>query len=692
MLPPTPRSQPLLQDLIRILPYTSLAQRKDIMTALRVGSIPRHNIRLRKKFGGRYRDKFIAVPSAHDTTTYVSWDQFWEFTIAPLVRSPVRRSILSVYLRTMELENDDEGRMAVQDAVVKEIQATQEERPAILQYPFFYSRQDCLDHKMHPDLPYRPVTMLWMRHKLLQFKKDLRDILLVPQCGFKTVGIDSCYELEKSLYPHLPDFQRPNRRNYTTADLEAYWSETGNQVEGVCEVRYAWKFNDLKPRVYYSIGASAFYAARYVHSIFDRLQKVFRSSDPRRRYTFIQFPFIDFDQEIFAIYDYASFTSKLADFRRFISELARFLDVRCWIFDTAVGMRRDNVQDILERYNSVCNTEGHFSIQRVIGGPKDDVTKVIVLHHMVAGMLGVFGNITGSTSLHGMVGIASTGDERRINTIGDDAAGVWRKDEFEDYQIIEAVRSIGEIAEEKFEIWDTDQKDQEEHDSWHYTKRPIGVDHGIVTNSSMPEFPMIGQAMHHFPRHITLIRGTLHSRRAMFVKQTCRFMTNIATRELDDEDVEMVLSILRKCYQMLSLPARGSLPMKYAKPCDGVYPMELLCVPRLSVESIREGWWTVLRRDVNMTGIINLPVVVGEDELPMAFTRGVSFIHRAEKVVNVLVKIGKVRCEGLFEDRMITDETLAILDDILLGKRTRLYRYTVVEDCDQWYSYREWRA
>jgi len=76
----------------------------------------------------------------------------------------------------------------------------------------------------------------------------------------------------------------------------------------------------------------------------------------------------------------------------------------------------------------------------------------------------------------------------------------------------------------------------------------------------------------------------------------------------------------------------------------------------------------------------------------MAFTRGVSFIHRAEKVANVLVKIGEVRCEGLFEDRMITDETLAILDDILLGKRTRLYRYTVTEGCDQWHSYREWRA
>jgi len=75
-----------------------------------------------------------------------------------------------------------------------------------------------------------------------------------------------------------------------------------------------------------------------------------------------------------------------------------------------------------------------------------------------------------------------------------------------------------------------------------------------------------------------------------------------------------------------------------------------------------------------------------------SFTRGVSFIQRAEKVVNVLVKIGKVRCGGLFEDRMITDETLGILDAILLRKRTRLYRYTVVEDRDQWYSYREWRA
>jgi len=40
----------------------------------------------------------------------------------------------------------------------------------------------------------------------------------------------------------------------TSRDLERWYYETGYQVGGITEMRWAWKFNDLKPRAYYCMG------------------------------------------------------------------------------------------------------------------------------------------------------------------------------------------------------------------------------------------------------------------------------------------------------------------------------------------------------------------------------------------------------------------------------------------------------
>jgi len=486
------------------------------------------------------------------------------------------------------------------------------------------------------------------------------------------------------MYPHLLGPERPGRKDYTTGDLEAFYRESGRKVPGSCEVRYAWKFNDLKPRIYYSIGAEAFFAARYVWAIFDRVQRLFRGSNPNSRYTFIHFPFIDFDEEVFMIYDYASFTSRLADFKRFVGEMAVFLDVECWIFDTAVGMKKDNLRQILEEYNRVCNMDGRFSIHKLPGSRSD---QAIILHHKVAGMLGVFGNITGSTSLHGIVGIMSTGEENRINTIGDDAGGVWKKDMSID-QIKEAIRSIGEIADEKFEIWEQGQEDIEEDDSWHYTKRPIRIENGIVVQGWLPEFPIIGYSLPRYPDHITIRRESLIIRRRTFLKQTCRFLTSCAFRQIDDSDVQMILDILKDCYYRLSLPVGGSLPKRYSKPADGrPFPDEVLCVPKLSEETIRRGWWQVLKDEADRSGVIRLPATEARDDLPEVLVEGHTFRHEGNPVLSVLRNIGVVRSEVLYEDRLITEETLELLDSILLGQRHRLYQFTVLEDYPAWTSY-----
>jgi len=70
------------------------------------------------------------------------------------------------------------------------------------------------------------------------------------------------------------------------------------------------------------------------------------------------------------------------------------------IFDTRYGIIEKDLGDIVSHYNDVCNSEGAFDVSRVITFP--DGSDRLVLHHHVAGMLGVYGNITGSTALQGL--------------------------------------------------------------------------------------------------------------------------------------------------------------------------------------------------------------------------------------------------------------------------------------------------
>jgi len=655
------------------------------MTVVRVGQNIWNSTRLKRNLRAKYIGQSFNIVHGTGSMTTVHFDDFWKHIIAPLMDSPIKRSILSSYVRSSRLCSDEEADIVIAESITKEVQATQGDVVPRLQYPFFYSREDCLRHSIHPDLPFRPIVSLDIRTHFHNLRRFFSNRLLYPQCGTKLVGLQSSENLEARLYPSSLDYGRPNRK-YSTADLEAYYADTGMYVDGPCEVRTAWLFNTGKPRIYYAIGASCYFVARYVHEIFDRIQRMIRCCNPNTRYTFVHFPYINFDEEIFMIYDYASFTSKLGDFPRFCEELAIFMDVDVWLFDTHYGVKKESLKHLLLEYNRVANINGEFDVIQLPGTKGARV----ILNHKVAGMLGVYGNIVGSTALHGLVGYISTGDVNRINTIGDDAGGLWSRWDMTVEHIREAIRCIGEIADEKFEIWEEDQNVNELFDGWHYTKRPLSVEDGIIVQKWMPDFPIVGLAADKFPKHITKTMD-FHERRKAFVKQTCRFLTSCSNHSLSDEDVGLVTDILRSCYTKLHLPYKGSLPNRYAKPNDIAYPMEFLCVPPLSEESIREGWWTILKRDADRSGLLSLPVVEAPDQIPDVLDIGVTFVAKADKGLTLLQKIGVVRMEALYEDRLISDESLDILDNVMSGKIPRLYRYVGLVDYPPWTTFCIWR-
>jgi len=679
-------------DLNQLGRSLSLLQKKEVMTALRVGRVPRHSRRMIRD--GVLRRSRLSLVHLRDIygneTGTITMHDVWHI-LDSYLQTPVRRSLLSLVLRGSPIRQD-EAELAVSQGIEKEVSVTQRlDLFPSLNFPFLLPWNQAVHTTFHPDLPFRPSLIAQLCHKFLRWKTTtVPSMFLVPQAGYKSVGIETRDNFLRQLYPNTPSWELPNRI-VSTADLEALYCHEGVIIEGPCEMRYAWKYNDLKPRVYYAIGGSAYNAAKYIKPFFDSICNMSRSTSPRTRYSFAGFPSIDFTTDVFLIYDYASFTSRLVEFKSFVAELALYVKgVKVKAFDTNQGVIEVDAGKLLDFYNEVCNIDGEYSLTR-LSKTKDDQPTVLV-HHFVAGMLGVFGNIVGCTALHGIVGIQICGTDDQGNFIGDDAGILVQVDEyFTKDSIFTGIRVLGDIADPKFEIFEDTEESFELSDAWHFTKRPIGVrDYGIY-QEWMPEFPILPQARGQRLDHVTLGLPKLDIRRRIFLRQTVRFLNSLHTHRhlVEESDWDMVLTILRKIYVELRLPIYGCLPKKeYAVGTIRPYGDPHHVVPPLSYDVLERGWWTVLKeKELADSGTFFLPRFTDRDPLPAVLEAGFSFNYGGDRVLSVLEKCGVVQKVVEREERLATEETLELLDLYLTGEIRPVYTYYVLEDYPPWSSY-----
>jgi hypothetical protein len=656
------------------------------MTMLRVGGSHRTNLRVRNRLSSMKRESVIQPTS--------SGLRVWSYTeimtmIDPLLRTPVLRSLLSLLLRSIPLADESDAFDSISSGIAKELQTTQQTtKHATLCYPFLTDLATSISMPMHPDLPFRPFLSAAIYHRLLRWKERLRNKLLLPQCSFKSVG-----DISRDNLLHMAhvNFTEGFKQPVSTADLERFYAETGQRVSGPCEVRMAWKYNDLKPRIYYAIGADAYFAARYTWEIFDSLQRSFKCSDPRTRYQFHRFPMIDFDQEVFMIYDYASFTSNLADFPRFVAELGVFLKgTGARLFDTHRGIVEIDLSHLLDTYNNICNIEGEFDISKVVH--LEDGSSRLILNHHVAGMLGVYSNITGSTALHGLVGMTIAGTEDRINTIGDDASGVFDTSRMSIDETKDCIRIIGDIAEDKFEVWTEDQCTEEDGIGWHYTKRPLNIEYGVVDTGWMPDFPIYPVLLSECDRVHTVQEKKFDERRRIAILQSIRLLESMRSHVglIDDTDIQIVLEFLTWLYGLLRIPVNGSLPSRsyHSIASRTSYPDKFLASPVLVEESITVGWWKTLTETMQSdTGYLTLPVCEDDRYVPEVMMAGQEFTARGSKIFGILEKIGVLSKEQMIEEVLVTEESLERMEQIMIGELHSSYRYTVLQDYPQWTSY-----
>lgn len=362
------------------------------------------------------------------------------------------------------------------------------------------------------------------------------------------------------------------------------------------------------------------------------------------------------------------------------------------VFDTFDGVQWIDASTLFHQYNDACNDQPEFDISRVVEDlePDDD----LALHvHRVSGMLGVYGNITASTILHGLVGMMIAGSEDRINVVGDDAAIVTDDADITFPELKDAVNTCGEVHDEKFKTWMEDQQVVEEHQGWHYTKRPINRDLFQILQNWMPDFPIFREVLGQFDKMHTTPELQLIERRRLFIKQTCRLFQTLHrhSSSLSEEDIEVVLSVLEPVYLRLRLRLSGSFPSKhnYSQATHGPYPDPIYCTPALVRESIMLGWWPYLREELPRDGIITLPILTGEDPLPDEFHCARQFQSRGSKALALMEKIGVVHKERMTEDLTVTDVVIQRLHYLVEKKIFPVYRFTILRDYPPWASYVE---
>lgn len=453
---------PPVQDLVRAIHYMPIPVRKALITLCRVRSPYNPRSRAYTRLVQELKQPFTTyTPIAMEITLIdllPPCDQF--------ISSPILSGLISMLVRNIPFYHRDEVVALTLSSVEKEVKASLEVYPhPVFNWESVLSNSAYTRHStvLSDGYPLKPEVHDAIYEALLSTKHVLSSRRLYPDYSRKTLGLRatrSLLDLDRQL-----GYVTPN----TTQGLETMYHHEGIRVTGPTEMRTAFKYNDIKPRTYYARGPDQYYDSRYIQEIFNVIVDSLSTTHRFHRFH-TNFLEMTSDETLF-IYDYASFTSTLFEIRRFTAALAEFYkDTWVEIIDTNLGKQMINLGEMMNTYNESCNVDPSYDIG-VYCDPYSGEDPISISHN--CGMLGVPGNISSCTLLHGIHLIVLL-MHLMGKVIGDDALakGVVSSRSEVHY----ALSALGNIASEKMEFWDDREFDEEYDpniDAWHYTKRPI---------------------------------------------------------------------------------------------------------------------------------------------------------------------------------------------------------------------------
>lgn len=406
---------------------------------------------------------------------------------------------------------------------------------------------------------------------------------MLPTFGKKTLARSSCEVLSNRLQLESVDY------HLTTQDLEYYYSKTGEELTGPSELRSSWKFGDLKARVYYAMGATHYFASRYMKYISYRLTYALECTNPRFRYNVSRLD-TTFDDDgdlriVLVTYDYKSFTTTLEELRYFVSFLADFfLTTRVFLMDLFSGPFHDDLGDLLHRYNNACNIRPSFDTFRLAEflGVEDTYESTR------GGLLGVNGNINLALLLHGLH--LSTFDDNPASksVVGDDSLVKVRPQEVE--RLINHVNDLIPLPDDLAIHPDKFKMMLDEHNlpfeevpgalplPWQYLKAPLSFSGSEIRLLPKLPFPNLALVFSLSNRFRTTFPATLDQVVHKFLSQLSTWFTacnrcfgdvkedkSILSDFAASHDFVLVRHVLLVSYKRLGLDPQGSLPGRFVK-------------------------------------------------------------------------------------------------------------------------------
>jgi len=449
-------------QLLQTLPSVPIPLRKVLLAMTRIQRYPRKGSRVLE----RYRTEWYTMVQMTDSTGKThGWGTLLNL-VEPLFAidlTPTFAGFLSSCIRSAPYQDYSSVEEALESAIRKEIAAsiTVIQRGKVNYKPILSKTADRAE-EVFEGVPGNSEVASQIYRSFCQSREALRHSTVFPKVSKKTVGPESTKDIQETLR-YVPYDKRFEEVEPSIKLIERIYHLTGIQIKGAVELRSAWKFNDLKPRVYFAQGGDVYPSTKFVQPIFNTILEHFDMVHPLHRFNPPEEGILPSD--ILVIYDYTSFTSSLDEIKSFIKEIADFYSgTEITVVDTNTGPRTQDLGELLHEYNRTANHYAYCDVTKLLS--LDDPT---FIRH-TCGMLGVPGNISSCTLLHGIFTAFVVQSTKKSRCVGDDARLHWGGQHT--YDLYLQLASFGDVARDKMESW-TKEEAYSLDNAWSYCKRPL---------------------------------------------------------------------------------------------------------------------------------------------------------------------------------------------------------------------------
>lgn len=676
-----------IRRILQTMPYLSIDQRKAVLACTRC-QIPVIMGSTLERQLGHILDTVPLIPIGLDGLefSHIDFRIFINSVTDSIINKPIICSLISLVTRIAPYDDESWIPDYILSLTEKEVAAAIElYHPETFDYSAImtYNRSDII---FSSRLPHDQDICKSIYLCLARARSTLSGMTLWPDFGTKLVGL----EAEKHFWEiyNASGLEFMSDKEYTgvsTADTIRLYVETGEKARGPVEMRSSWRYNDLKPRVYYARGGDTLFASLYIQNIFNTLVDAFPECHRFNRFQEPEDHILGPD-DVSLIYDYSSFTSTLHEIVNFIDALAEFMDgTFLTVIDPVEGPKQMSVGELLKEYNRICNDHPEFDTSRVLG------SEYGILHHL-CGMLGIPGNIFSCTLLHAIM-LRIIAGLKRSRTVGDDGK-IYTKNgltpEGERYisDLFYQLESIGRLNLSKMSVFPYQDLDFDDLSAFAYqfVKRPY---YRIDTRMQIGELlllPNCAFIQKFADRFHQCIDGGYTDAIRLYGKQLSRFVNHLA-----DEVLYLSSDDLHVLRRLVSV--NHSMAVRTLETLEGWEGKDRAIkqfANRYMYINVPDDWslWSfanvvLSKYELDEPICISVPYQAIED-FEVSWDVGETFEYRSTKMLSYLQKLDYVESEKV--RTTITREEYGddLCRDLILETTAPLYTFKVCRPVPKW--------